>query len=139
MIAERLHAALDGRLDGELRTDAMSRSLWATDASIYRRDPVGVVLARSEGDVRRALGAARATGVPVTARGTGTSLAGEATSPVSCSTRAAWTGCSHLDAAGARCRVEPGLIQGRLNALAAPHGLVFGADTSTAAVATSAA
>jgi FAD/FMN-containing dehydrogenase/Fe-S oxidoreductase len=136
VIAARLHAALDGRLDGELRTDAMSRSLWATDASIYRRDPVGVVLAHSEGDLRRAIGAARATGVPITARGTGTSLAGEATSPGLVLDTSAMDRLLELDAGGARARVEPGLIQGRLNALAAPHGLVFGADTSTAAVAT---
>ena len=136
MIAERLHAALDGRLEGELRTDALSRSLWATDASIYRRDPVGVVLACSEGDVRRALGAARATGVPVTARGTGTSLAGEATSPGLVLDTSGMDRLLDLDAERARCRAEPGLVQARLNALAAPHGLVFGADTSTAAVAT---
>ena len=136
MIAERLHAALDGRLDGELRTDAMSRSLWATDASIYRRDPVGVVLARSEADVRRAIGAARATGVPVTARGTGTSLAGEATSPGLVLDTSAMDRLLELDAGAARARVEPGLIQAHLNAHAAPHGLVFGADTSTSAIAT---
>jgi FAD/FMN-containing dehydrogenase/Fe-S oxidoreductase len=136
VIAERLHAALDGRLDGELRTDAMSRSLWATDASIYRRDPAGVVLARSEGDVRRAIGAARATGLPVTARGTGTSLAGEATSPGLVLDTSPMDRLLELDARAARARVEPGLIQATLNRLAAPHGLIFGADTSTAAVAT---
>jgi FAD/FMN-containing dehydrogenase/Fe-S oxidoreductase len=136
VIAERLHAALDGRLDGELRTDAMSRSLWATDASIYRRDPVGVVLARSEADVRRAIGAARATGVPVTARGTGTSLAGEATSPGLVLDTSAMDRLLELDPGAARARVEPGLIQAHLNAHAAPHGLVFGADTSTSAIAT---
>jgi FAD/FMN-containing dehydrogenase/Fe-S oxidoreductase len=136
VIAERLHAALDGRLDGELRTDAMSRSLWATDASIYRRDPAGVVLARSEADVRRAIGAARATGVPVTARGTGTSLAGEATSPGLVLDTSAMDRLLELDPGAARARVEPGLIQATLNAHAASHGLVFGADTSTAAVAT---
>jgi FAD/FMN-containing dehydrogenase/Fe-S oxidoreductase len=136
VIGPRLHAALDGRLDGELRTDAVSRSLWATDASIYRRDPAGVVLARSEADVRRAIGAARATGVPVTARGTGTSLAGEATSPGLVLDTSGMDRLLELDVAAATARVEPGLIQGHLNALAAPHGLVFGADTSTAAVAT---
>jgi len=136
VIAERLHAALDGRLDGELRTDAMSRSLWSTDASIYRRDPAGVVLARSEADVRRAIGAARATGVPLTARGTGTSLAGEATSPGLVLDTSPMDRLLDLDPERARARVQPGLIQATLNAHAAPHGLVFGADTSTAAVAT---
>ena len=46
-LAERLRDALDGRLEGYLRTDEASRALWSTDASIYLRRPVGVVVARS--------------------------------------------------------------------------------------------
>src|SRR5918998_4010164 len=80
-LAERLHAALDGRLDGYLRTDRASRALWSTDASIYLRKPVGVVVALSEEDVQRALAAGRETGLSITPRGTGTSLAGQATAP----------------------------------------------------------
>ena len=40
--AQRLTAALRGRLDGELLTDPVARSLWATDASIYLRRPAAV-------------------------------------------------------------------------------------------------
>jgi hypothetical protein len=72
---KQLHAALDGRLDGYLRTDPASRSLWSTDASIYQRRPIGVIVARSEGDVRRTLSAARDLDLPITPRGGGTSLA----------------------------------------------------------------
>ena len=78
---ERLHEVLDGKLEGHLRTDEASRALWSTDASIYQREPVGVVVARSEEDVKEALGAARELGLAVTPRGTGTSLAGQATAP----------------------------------------------------------
>jgi FAD/FMN-containing dehydrogenase len=55
--------------------------MWSTGASIYLRKPVGVVVARSEEDVRRALSAARGLGLSITPRGTGTSLAGQATVP----------------------------------------------------------
>src|SRR3954465_6874525 len=79
--ARQLHAALDGRLEGYLRTDDASRALWSTDASIYLRKPVGVVAARSEEDVKLPLHAARDLGPPITPRGTGTSLAGQATAP----------------------------------------------------------
>ena len=41
-----------------------------------------------------------------------------------------------IDLEGRRCVVEPGLVQGELNAMVEPHGLVFGADTSTSDVAT---
>src|SRR5919107_783325 len=77
----QLHAALDGELEGYLRTDEASRALWSTDASIYLRKPVGVVVARSEADVESALSAAREMGLSITPRGTGTSLAGQATAP----------------------------------------------------------
>ena len=41
-----------------------------------------------------------------------------------------------VDIENRRCTVEPGLVQGELNAMVEPHGLVFGADTSTSDVAT---
>src|SRR5918994_1925729 len=77
----QLHAALDGKLEGYLRTDEASRAMWSTDASIYLRKPVGVVVARTEEDVELTLSAARDLGLSITPRGTGTSLAGQATAP----------------------------------------------------------
>src|SRR5829696_3096550 len=135
-LAERLHAALDGRLEGYLRTDEASRALWATDASIYLRKPAGVVVARSEEDVKRSLAAARELGLPITPRGTGTSLAGQATAPGLVLDVSKMQRVVDLDLEESRCSVEPGTIQGELNALVEPHGLVFGADTSTSDVAT---
>src|SRR5215212_2541206 len=73
----RLHA----ELEGYLRTDEASRAMWSTDASIYLRKPVGVVVARSEEDVKHSLSVARELGFSITARGSGTSLAGQATAP----------------------------------------------------------
>src|SRR5918994_5937030 len=133
---KRLHADLDGRLDAYLRTDPASRALWSTDASIYLRKPVGVVVARSERDVRRALGAAAELGFSVTPRGTGTSLAGQATAPGISLDVSEMRSAVQIDLEGRRCMVEPGLVQGELNAMVELHGLVFGADTSTSDVAT---
>ena len=135
-LAKRLHAALDGRLEGYLRTDEASRVLWSTDASIYLRKPVGVVVARSEEDVKEALGVARELGLSITPRGTGTSLAGQATAPGLALDVSEMQRVQELDLERRRCSVEPGVIQGELNALVEPHGLVFGADTSTSEVAT---
>ena len=135
-LAGRLHAALDGRLDGYLRTDEASRALWSTDASIYLRRPEGVVVARSEGDVRLALAAASELGLAITPRGTGTSLAGQATAPGLALDLSEMRRVLDVDLERRRCSVEPGTIQGELNALVEPHGLVFGADTSTSDVAT---
>ncbi len=134
--AERLHAALDGGLEGYLRTDEASRAMWSTDASIYLRRPVGVVVARSENDVKLALSTARELGLPITPRGTGTSLAGQATAPGLALDVSEMNRVVEVDLEGRRCVVEPGVVQGELNALVEPHGLVFGADTSTSDVAT---
>jgi len=131
-----LHAALDGELEGYLRTDEASRALWSTDASIYLRKPVGVVVARSEEDVRSTLSVARDLGLSITPRGTGTSLAGQATAPGISLDVSEMRRALEIDLEGRRCAVEPGLVQGELNAMVEPHGLVFGADTSTSDVAT---
>jgi FAD/FMN-containing dehydrogenase len=132
----QLHAALDGKLEGYLRTDEASRAMWSTDASIYLRKQVGVVVARSEEDVERALSVARDVGLSITPRGTGTSLAGQATAPGLALDVSEMRRALEVDLEEWRCVVEPGLVQGELNAMVAPHGLVFGADTSTSDVAT---
>jgi FAD/FMN-containing dehydrogenase/Fe-S oxidoreductase len=133
---ERLHAALDGRLDGYLRTDPASRALWSTDASIYQRRPVGVVMARSEEDIKRTLATARDLDLPITPRGGGTSLGGQTTAPGLALDVSGMNRVLEMDLEGRRCVVEPGVVQGELNVMVAPYGLALGADTSTSDQAT---
>ncbi|MBZ6494212.1 FAD-binding and (Fe-S)-binding domain-containing protein [Natrinema longum] len=73
-----LVAALDERIDGEVRFDEYSRRLYATDASAYEVTPVGVVLPRSTDDVAAVVEYCADNGIPVLPRGGGTSLAGQA-------------------------------------------------------------
>ena len=63
---------------GEVRDDAATRELYAADASIYRRRPLASLRARDAADLDAALAACRDHGVPLTMRGAGTSLAGQA-------------------------------------------------------------
>jgi FAD/FMN-containing dehydrogenase/Fe-S oxidoreductase len=134
--AQRLKDALEGKLDGYLRTDPASRALWSTDGSIYLRRPVGVVVAGSEDDVKKALAAARDLKLSITPRGTGTSLAGQTTAPGLTLDTSLMQQIFEVNVDEQRCSVEPGVIQAELNERVKPHGLVFGADTSTANVAT---
>ena len=134
--AQQLRDALEGKLDGYLRSDPASRALWSTDGSIYLRRPVGVVVARSEEDVEKALAAARDLKLSITPRGTGTSLAGQATAPGITLDTSLMQQVFEVDLENERCSVEPGVIQGELNELVEQYGLVFGADTSTSDVAT---
>src|SRR5689334_1508813 len=75
------HAALEADLrasvDGEVRFDAGSRALYATDGSNYRQLPIGVVVPRTVDAVVAAVAACRRHGAPVLSRGGGTSLAGQ--------------------------------------------------------------
>ena len=66
-------------IDGEVRFDGASLALYSTDASNYRRLPVGVVIPRHEDDVAKAVALARENGIPVLPRGGGTALAGQTT------------------------------------------------------------
>ena len=76
--AAGLEAELRRTVRGEVRFDAGTRAMYATDASNYRQVPIGLVLPKDAQDVERTLAACRRFGAPVLSRGGGTSLAGEA-------------------------------------------------------------
>src|SRR6478672_11175463 len=73
-----LQRDLEASLSGEVRFDRISRALYSTDASVYQIEPIGVVIVRSRDDVIRTAQIAREHGVSITARGGGTSQAGQA-------------------------------------------------------------
>ena len=61
--AEALAARLRARLDCEVRFDAGSRALYATDSSNYRQVPIGVVVPRTIADVVTAVAVCRELGL----------------------------------------------------------------------------
>ena len=72
-----LAARLARELDGEVLFDAASRGRYATDASIYQIEPLGVVVPRTEEAARHAVSIAAEAGVPILPRGAGTSQCGQ--------------------------------------------------------------
>src|SRR5437764_8533543 len=72
-----LESTLRAKIRGEVRFDAGTRAMYATDGSNYRQVPIGVVIPRDEDDVIRTIDACRDCGAPVLNRGGGTSLAGQ--------------------------------------------------------------
>src|SRR6266571_241656 len=54
---------------GEVRFDAGSRALYATDASNYRQVPIGVVIPRDADDVTATIDVCRRHGAPLLSRG----------------------------------------------------------------------
>ncbi|MEW6473806.1 MAG: FAD-linked oxidase C-terminal domain-containing protein [Actinomycetota bacterium] len=119
-------------MNGEVRFDAGSRSLYSTAASNYRQVPLGVVVPRTIDSVVAALEVCRRHDVPVLGRGGGTSLAGQ-----SCNVAVVFDFSKYLrrivdiDPAARRAVVEPGAVLDDLRAAAERHHLTFGPDPST--------
>ena len=128
-----LQAALAGALEGEVRFDAGSRALYATDGSNYRQAPIGVVIPRSVQDVETTVRLARAHGAPVLSRGGGTSLAGQC-----CNVAVVMDFSKYMhhvlevDAPRRLARVQPGCVLDTLRSTAEQQaGLTFGPDPAT--------
>ncbi|MEU6117525.1 FAD-linked oxidase C-terminal domain-containing protein [Streptomyces sp. NPDC047117] len=135
--ARDLERRLREDLDGEVRFDEYTRHLFSRDASMYAIMPLGVVFPRHADDVRAAVAAAAEYGVPLLPRGAGTSLAGQTTGAgLVLDLSRHMNRILELDPEARTALVEPGVVQDQLNRAAAPHGLMFGPDTSTSNRAT---
>jgi FAD/FMN-containing dehydrogenase/Fe-S oxidoreductase len=136
-VRRRLEERLRRETRGEVLFDPAARGRYATDASIYQVLPVGVFVPLDEHDVAAAIGISRELGVPVLARGGGTSQCGQTVGAA-----LVIDNSKHLrrilevDPGRATASVEPGLVLDELNAALSPHGLWFPVDVSTGAQAT---
>ena len=133
---DRLATSLRANIRGSVHDDAGSRALYATDASNYRAVPHLVVVPATSEDLATAVVLAAAAGAPVVPRGAGTSMAGNAIGGVVIDASRSVNRILELDPASGTARVEPGLVLTDLNSAAAPHGLLFGPDPSSASRAT---
>ena len=132
-----LAVALRKVVGGEVRFDAYSRHLFSRDASMYAIEPIGVVFPRDADDVAAVVSTAAEFGVPVLPRGAGTSLAGQTVGhAIVMDLSRHMSKIIEIDAERRVARLQPGVVQEQLNLAAAPHGLMFGPDTSTSNRAT---
>ncbi len=128
---------LAGDIEGEVLTGHFDRGRYATDASFYQIVPEAVVVPRRFDDVAATLFLARDAGVPVTARGGGTSQAGQTINRgVVIDYSRHLNAVRSLDTEAGRATVEPGLVLDELNRRLKPSGLCFPVDVSTASRAT---
>jgi FAD/FMN-containing dehydrogenase/Fe-S oxidoreductase len=127
-------AAIADRLRRETKAEvlwtAADRGRYATDASIYQVEPVGVVVPRSMEDVATAIAIAREAGVPVLARGGGTSQCGQTVN------QAIVLDCTKylrrvIGTQGDTVTVEPGIVLSHLNAAVRDGKKFFPVDPST--------
>src|SRR5258708_751774 len=128
----RLEARLRRELQGEVLFDPFSRGRYATDASIYQIEPLGVAVPKDKADVTAALQIAREEGVPVLPRGGGTSQCGQTLArPLVLDCSKYMQDVVALDTAARRVRVQPGVVMERLNQRLRAHKLWFPVDVST--------
>src|SRR4051794_15234835 len=129
---EELQDRLTRETRAEVRFDRGTRGLYATDASLYEVEPLGVVVPRTADDVVRAVRIAAEEGVPILPRGAATSLSGQTVGPAVVLDFSKYLNrIGVVDRERMTVRVEPGVVLDRLNAHLRPLGLMFGPDVST--------
>ena len=110
----------------------LARSLYASDAGLYRIPPRVVVRPRHTDEIAATLAVARDTSTPITMRGAGTSIAGNAVGAgIVVDTSRHLDRVLDLDREARTARVQPGVVHAGLQRLAVPEGLRFGPDPST--------
>ena len=132
-----LDRRLRGAVAGEVLFDRASRGRYATDASIYQVEPVGVLVPRSDADVRAAFDVCRELSVPLLPRGAGSSQCGQTVGAALVVDHSKYMNrVVSFDRDARTIVVEPGIVLDALNAWLRPHGLWFPVDVSTSAQAT---
>ncbi|GAB3213733.1 FAD-binding and (Fe-S)-binding domain-containing protein [Marinactinospora endophytica] len=128
-VIERLRRVLPAEV---VRGDATTRAAYVSDGSVFRIPPSAVVLPRDADDVARVLEVARESRTPVTARGGGTSIAGNAIGEgIVLDFSRHMDRIVSIDPGTRTAVVQPGVVLDDLRAAAAAHGLTFGPDPST--------
>ncbi|MBB5895367.1 FAD/FMN-containing dehydrogenase/Fe-S oxidoreductase [Kutzneria kofuensis] len=131
-MTSRLVERLRTEVDGDVLADPGTRAMYAADASNYRHVPLVVVRPRTVDAAVAAVGVAAELGVPITSRGAGTSIAGNA-----CGEGLVLDFSRHLnqvldvDPVARTAVVQPGVVPDVLNGTAGRHGLHFAPDPST--------
>jgi FAD/FMN-containing dehydrogenase/Fe-S oxidoreductase len=132
-----LAARFRRELRGEVLFDPGSRGRYATDASIYQIEPLGVVIPHTEDDAVTAVQIALDEGVPVLPRGGGTSQCGQTVgAAVVIDNSKHLNNVIAFDKDARTVTVQPGVVLDHLNAYLRPHGLWYPVDVSTSAQAT---
>src|SRR6266478_4915633 len=121
----------------EIAFDNLTRQLYATDASIYQIEPIGVAFPRHPRQASALIAAAAQAGVPVIPRGAGTGLTGGAIGDGLIIDFSRYNRqITDLDLDRGTVRVGPGVVLDQLNRFLRPFGLCFGPDVATSSRAT---
>jgi FAD/FMN-containing dehydrogenase/Fe-S oxidoreductase len=132
---EILYTKLDDlgkSLEGDLKYDSSTTTIYATDASVYKEHPIAVIWPKSSNDIRKILEFARQEKTNITMRAGGTSLAGQVVSSgIIVDISKYMNKILEVNKEEKWVRVEPGVVLDELNLKLKNYGLFFGPETST--------
>ncbi len=123
---------LSYQLNGELAFDNLHKSLYATDASVYRKIPLAVAFPKDTADIKLLVNFATQNKITLIPRAAGTSLAGQCVGDgIIVDVSKHFTKIVAFDEHQKTITVQPGIIRDELNLFLKPYGLFFSPDTST--------
>ncbi|GGZ68253.1 FAD-binding and (Fe-S)-binding domain-containing protein [Algibacter mikhailovii] len=123
---------LKSTFSGELFFDNLSKSIYATDASVYRKLPLGVAYPKNENDIKLLIQFAKANKTSLIPRTAGTSLAGQCVGEgLVVDVSKYFTKIIEVNEKDQTVTVQPGVVRDVLNNYLKPYNLFFGPNTST--------
>lgn len=124
---------LSTQLEGPLQVDRLTKTLYATDASVYREMPLAVAFPKSISDIQKLIRFASENSTSLIPRTAGTSLAGQCVgNGIVVDVSKNFTQILEFNKEERWVRVQPGVVRDELNRFLKPHGLFFSPITSTA-------
>lgn len=123
---------LSESLNGELFFDDLHKTIYATDASVYRKIPLAVALPKDKNDLKKLIAFANTHKITLIPRAAGTSLAGQCVGEgIIVDVSKHFTKIIAFNEQTKTVTVEPGVIRDELNLFLKPFGVFFGPNTST--------
>jgi FAD/FMN-containing dehydrogenase/Fe-S oxidoreductase len=123
---------LGKNLDGDLRYDNITLTVYSTDASVYKETPVAIVWPKNTSDIKKILQFAISEKISLTMRAGGTSLAGQVvTSGIIVDVSKYMNNILEINQQERWIRVQPGVVLDELNLFLKKFNLFFGPETST--------
>ena len=123
---------LQNKLEGELHYDDLLRTLYSTDASVYRMLPLAVAFPKTKADIKALIAFAKANNTSLIPRTAGTSLAGQCVGKgIVVDVSKYFTKIVNINEKEQTVTVQPGVVRDSLNNYLKPFGLFFGPNTST--------
>src|SRR5690554_5888695 len=118
--------------NGEFHSDSLHTTLYATDASVYRKIPIAVAYPKNERGIKQLITFAETNNTSLIPRAAGTSLAGQCVGEgIVVDVSKHLTEILSVDVSEKTVTLQPGVVRDTLNAFLEPYGLFLGPNTST--------